>query len=133
MKITIITADKKVIIDGYGVTIPDLNLPNIWALRFDTATGIGEIEPVDKSQPNYSIDSVEDYKSIIEQAIDLKKQQVSQYEAALLAEEQRKLNWSYKRQQDYGTWDKQLEMIYDKGIDAWKDHIATIKTRYPKT
>jgi len=32
----------------------------------------------------------------------------------------------------YGAWDKQLEEIYDNGIDSWKARIANIKTKYPK-
>lgn len=32
----------------------------------------------------------------------------------------------------YGSWDKQLEEIYDNGIDSWKTRIAKIKTDNPK-
>ena len=32
----------------------------------------------------------------------------------------------------YGTWDKQLEEIYDNGIDSWKARIANIKLNNPK-
>ena len=32
----------------------------------------------------------------------------------------------------YGAWDKQLEEIYDNGIDSWKARIAQIKTDNPK-
>ena len=32
----------------------------------------------------------------------------------------------------YGTWDKQLEEIYDNGIDSWKARIAEIKLDNPK-
>ena len=32
----------------------------------------------------------------------------------------------------YGSWDKQLEEIYDNGIDSWKARIAQIKTDNPK-
>ena len=32
----------------------------------------------------------------------------------------------------YGTWDKQLEEIYDNGIDSWKARITQIKTDNPK-
>ena len=32
----------------------------------------------------------------------------------------------------YGPWDKQLEEIYDTGIDSWKARIAQIKTDNPK-
>jgi hypothetical protein len=36
------------------------------------------------------------------------------------------------RKQLYGPWDKQLEEIYDNGIDSWKARIAQIKTDNPK-
>jgi hypothetical protein len=32
----------------------------------------------------------------------------------------------------YGPWDKQLEEIYDNGIDSWKARIAQIKADNPK-
>ena len=32
----------------------------------------------------------------------------------------------------YGTWDKQLEEIYDNGIESWKARIAQIKADNPK-
>jgi len=36
------------------------------------------------------------------------------------------------RKQLYGPWDKQLEEIYDHGIDSWKARIAQIKADNPK-
>ena len=36
------------------------------------------------------------------------------------------------RKQLYGAWDKQLEEIYDNGIDSWKARIAQIKLDNPK-
>ena len=41
----------------------------------------------------------------------------------------------YKRQRasEYPSWKKQLEKIYDDGIDAWKSEmINPIKNKYPK-
>jgi len=32
----------------------------------------------------------------------------------------------------YGAWDKQLEEIYDNGIDSWKARISNIKLNNPK-
>jgi hypothetical protein len=32
----------------------------------------------------------------------------------------------------YGTWEKQLEEIYDNGIDSWKQRIQQIKLDNPK-
>ena len=36
------------------------------------------------------------------------------------------------RKKLYGPWDKQLEEIYDNGIDSWKARIAQIKLDNPK-
>lgn len=41
----------------------------------------------------------------------------------------------YKRQRasEYPSWEKQLEKIYDDGIDAWKSEMVDpIKKKYPK-
>jgi hypothetical protein len=32
----------------------------------------------------------------------------------------------------YGSWESQLEEIYDNGIDSWKARIAQIKIDNPK-
>jgi hypothetical protein len=32
----------------------------------------------------------------------------------------------------YGSWESQLEEIYDHGIDSWKARIAQIKLDHPK-
>ena len=36
------------------------------------------------------------------------------------------------RKQSYGTWESQLEEIYDNGIDVWKTRIAQVKADNPK-
>ena len=36
------------------------------------------------------------------------------------------------RRKDYGTIVSQLDEIYHSGLDAWKDRISAIKTKYPK-
>jgi len=33
----------------------------------------------------------------------------------------------------YGSWESQLEEIYDDGIDSWKTRIAQVKTDNPKS
>ena len=37
------------------------------------------------------------------------------------------------RKTAYGSWESQLEEIYDDGIDSWKTRIAQIKTDNPKS
>lgn len=36
------------------------------------------------------------------------------------------------RKKAYGSWETQLEKIYDDGIDSWKADITSVKTKYPK-
>ena len=36
------------------------------------------------------------------------------------------------RRKAYGTWENQLEKIYDYGIDSWKVDVAAVKAKYPK-
>ena len=36
------------------------------------------------------------------------------------------------RKSSYGSWETQLEEIYDDGIDAWKTRIAKVKSDNPK-
>ena len=36
------------------------------------------------------------------------------------------------RKKAYGTWESQLEKIYDEGIDSWKVAVAAVKTSIPK-
>jgi len=37
------------------------------------------------------------------------------------------------RKAAYGSWESQLEEIYDDGIDSWKARIAQVKTDNPKS
>jgi hypothetical protein len=37
------------------------------------------------------------------------------------------------RKAAYGSWESQLEEIYDDGIDSWKTRIAKVKTDNPKS
>lgn len=36
------------------------------------------------------------------------------------------------RRKEYGNWQSQLDEIYHSGLDAWKDRISAIKSKYPK-
>ena len=36
------------------------------------------------------------------------------------------------RRKAYGTWESQLEKIYDDGVDSWKVAVAAVKTSIPK-
>ena len=36
------------------------------------------------------------------------------------------------RQKEYGTVEKQIEFITEKGLEAWKTNVQSIKTKYAK-
>jgi hypothetical protein len=54
------------------------------------------------------------------------------YEAQATTYENNQKIIAYQKTALYGPWDKQLEEIYDNGIDSWKNRIAQIKTDNPK-
>lgn len=37
------------------------------------------------------------------------------------------------RKQEYGAIEDQLDMIFHKGLDSWKEHIQSIKNKHPKS
>jgi len=44
-----------------------------------------------------------------------------------------KLLYKQQRAKEYPDWTKQLEYIYDNGIEKWKtDIVDPVKTKYPK-
>ena len=54
-------------------------------------------------------------------------------EAARLQAEYDANEYQRKRASEYPSWPKQLEKIYDDGIDAWKtEMVDPIKAKYPK-
>ena len=57
--------------------------------------------------------------------------QIASYETSGNTEEANNIIIS-TRKTAYGSWDKQLEEIYDDGIDSWKTRIAKVKTDNPK-
>ena len=59
-------------------------------------------------------------------------EQLASYETAGNTAEENKVVIS-TRKTAYGPWNKQLEEIYDNGIDSWKARIAKIKSDNPKS
>ena len=57
--------------------------------------------------------------------------QLASYETAATTEEANNVVIS-TRKAAYGSWESQLEEIYDDGIDSWKTRIAQVKTDNPK-
>ena len=58
-------------------------------------------------------------------------EQIASYETAGNTEEANN-TIIVTRKTAYGSWDKQLEEIFDNGIDSWKARIAKVKTDNPK-
>lgn len=40
--------------------------------------------------------------------------------------------YARNRAKEYGTVEKQIEFITEKGLEAWKTNVQAIKTKYPK-
>jgi hypothetical protein len=58
--------------------------------------------------------------------------QLASYETAATTTEANNVVIS-TRKAAYGSWETQLEEIYDDGIDSWKARIAQVKTDNPKS
>jgi hypothetical protein len=58
--------------------------------------------------------------------------QLASYETAATTEEANNVVIA-TRKAAYGSWETQLEEIYDDGIDSWKARIAQVKTDNPKS
>ena len=59
-------------------------------------------------------------------------EQLASYETAANTAEANNVVIS-TRKAAYGSWESQLEEIYDDGIDSWKARIAQVKTDNPKS
>jgi len=57
--------------------------------------------------------------------------QLASYETAATTEEANNVVIA-TRKTAYGSWENQLEEIYDNGIESWKTRITKIKTDNPK-
>jgi tRNA C32,U32 (ribose-2'-O)-methylase TrmJ len=43
-----------------------------------------------------------------------------------------KLEYTYNRKSEYPRIEEQLDIIFHKGIDVWKEQIQAVKDKYPK-
>ena len=53
-------------------------------------------------------------------------------ELELLKIEFEKLEYQRKRKPEYPKIEDQLDLLYHKGIDGWKEEIQKVKDKYPK-
>jgi len=63
---------------------------------------------------------------------DGKKVRLEQSKIDAARTELEKLDYQWKRENEYPSMADQLDDIYHNGIDAWKSTIKTIKDKYPK-
>ena len=59
-------------------------------------------------------------------------EQIASYETAATTEEANNVVIA-TRKTAYGSWETQLEEIYDDGVDSWKARIKSIKDANPKS
>jgi len=70
MKISIITQDQIIVIDGEGLNIP-FQMNGEWAVHWDSRLGTGEVEYTD-SRLNEAITSFDKYQHLIDLFVDEK-------------------------------------------------------------
>lgn len=88
MKITVVTQDQMIIIDGQPIRAPwcSYSMPaGEWAVRFDTVTGAGEVEYLD-NRPNETIGAAE-YAERYQHLEQIHAAAVSAYQAAMQAQQ----------------------------------------------
>ena len=43
------------------------------------------------------------------------------------------VDYAIRRKEEYPTFEEQLDILYHEGYEAWKEHIKSIKDKFPKT
>lgn len=126
-KITIVKDDNIVIVDGVERTVDCTGqAANLHAVQWNGSAG--EVEYNDGT-PNAVIDSISAYQSLID--AHTAAAPVEQTEAEWLADQ----TYDVARVSKYGELGEQLDMQYKdavNGTTTWKDHIAKVKSDFPK-
>ena len=89
------------------------------------------VEAIKKINPNASFTLKNDDINNIEWhngTTPISKEQI----LAMIPIVEQETNTINNRIKEYGSWQSQLDEISHNGIDAWKQRIASIKTKYPK-
>ena len=89
------------------------------------------VEAIKKINPNASFTLKNDDINNIEWhngTTPISKEQI----LAMIPIVEQETNTINNRIKEYGSWQSQLDEIYHNGIDAWKQRIASIKSKYPK-
>jgi hypothetical protein len=87
--------------------------------------------PSDNEIFAYEEDGSQDHL-IDESFISLTKEQAEQQSIDNYNNYFNNLSYSLKRSQSYPSIPDQLDIIYHQGLDAWKQVIDEVKSRYPK-
>lgn len=127
-KITIVKDDNIVIVDGVNRTVDcSGEAANLHAVQWNGSSG--EVEYNDGT-PNATIDSISAYQSLIDAHTAAAPVELS--EAEWLAAQ----TYDVARMSQYGDIGEQLDMQYKdavNGTTTWKDHIAKVKSDFPKS
>jgi len=131
--LTIVKSDNVVAVDGEGRTVDCSDLAsNLWAVQFDGSNGHIEY---DDGTPNEAITDVDAFQSKIDAH---KAQDVAPIEVSTKTEDESFALMGYAEKRalrGYASIGDQLDMQYhDKVNDTttWKDHVAKVKSDYPK-
>jgi hypothetical protein len=95
-------------------------------MKIDICTTILALNPT--AQVSVSGDDINTLEWHDNNPTNITNQQILSKQSELQALE----NVYENRRKDYGTVVSQLDEIYHTGLDAWKDRISAIKTKYPK-
>lgn len=74
------------------------------------------------------------YESVVwhEEEIEMPTKEEVEAEVLRLKEEYDKLEYQRLRKKEYPSIEDQLDLIYHKGIEGWKNEIDKVKNKYPK-
>jgi hypothetical protein len=149
-KYSIVADDNCVTVDGLGKVFAMDNFPAaVHAVHYDTLTSSGHVEYKDISKDNEDITSFSDYQTYVDvwntkktdEAIAKEVADATQKaEEAAVEQEQvdylANMTYVEQREELYNRMGNQYEMMYDDAVNGttiWKDSIAAIKVRVPKT
>jgi hypothetical protein len=129
MKVSIITEDNMMLVDGEGFEF-NLDLPsNVWSIQWNGSTG--EVEFNDGT-PNQLLTDFTPYQYLIGKHSEEKQRLI---DVAIQESSDRVAKYTYveKRSLAYPSIVDQLDDIYHNGVDGWKISIKAVKDQFPKS
>lgn len=131
--LTIIPDDKIVVVDDIVVVFDFEIDSDIHAVQWNGTEG--HIEYKSGKQP-LILSDIDDYQSYVS----LHAEEKIKHDQANIQAEQDEQNktplYIRNRQEEYGEYGEQLDMIFwdrKNGTETWQNHIDTVKNKYPKS